>query len=204
MINCDSWHNYDSKSFNGSDDGGDADSFAAKLFPGPGTEFHGQCRAWTNSDDSWDLYMVYHQSLQVLELDAEELAMVQMQAMETASLGGGGSSEEQRLRNRLCTCDHKTTLHLTAVTKVLIKIMPTRLCTFSITWPGNNTIIVFPSIFQYGTMYMRNNIGFKPTVRNHRIPFRKQEGSQVPTLNSNSWTTFDDCDPYKDGNKVEV
>jgi len=46
VINCDSWHNYDSKSFNGSDDGGDADGFAAKLFPGPGTEFHG-CRAWT-------------------------------------------------------------------------------------------------------------------------------------------------------------
>ncbi|HRZ97433.1 MAG TPA: right-handed parallel beta-helix repeat-containing protein, partial [Paludibacter sp.] len=50
VINCDAWYNYDSKSFSGSDDGGDADGFAAKLFPGRGTEFHG-CRAWNNSDD---------------------------------------------------------------------------------------------------------------------------------------------------------
>ncbi|MBQ2523029.1 MAG: right-handed parallel beta-helix repeat-containing protein, partial [Prevotella sp.] len=59
VINCDSYNNYDGRSYNGSDDGGDADGFACKLFPGPGTEFHG-CRAWNNSDDNWDLYMVYH------------------------------------------------------------------------------------------------------------------------------------------------
>ena len=59
VINCDSYENADLKSYSGSDDGGDADGFAVKLFPGPGTEFHG-CRAWTNSDDNWDLYMTYH------------------------------------------------------------------------------------------------------------------------------------------------
>ena len=59
VINCDSYENADTKSYSGSDDGGDADGFAVKLFPGPGTEFHG-CRAWTNSDDNWDLYMTYH------------------------------------------------------------------------------------------------------------------------------------------------
>ena len=35
VINCDSWYNYDKVSFNGTDDGGDADGFACKLFPGP-------------------------------------------------------------------------------------------------------------------------------------------------------------------------
>ncbi|MDE5786478.1 MAG: right-handed parallel beta-helix repeat-containing protein, partial [Duncaniella sp.] len=59
VINCDSYNNYDAVTFTGTDDGGDADGFACKLFPGPGTEFHG-CRAWNNSDDNWDLYMVYH------------------------------------------------------------------------------------------------------------------------------------------------
>ena len=59
VINCDSYENADARTYNGADDYGDADGFACKLFPGPGTEFRG-CRAWTNSDDNWDLYMVYH------------------------------------------------------------------------------------------------------------------------------------------------
>lgn len=60
VINCDSYNNADIKTYDGnSDNGGDADGFACKLFPGPGNEFHG-CRAWNNSDDNWDLYMVYH------------------------------------------------------------------------------------------------------------------------------------------------
>ncbi|MDE6369871.1 MAG: right-handed parallel beta-helix repeat-containing protein, partial [Duncaniella sp.] len=60
VINCDSYNNYDAWQYGGkADDGGDADGFACKLFPGPGTEFYG-CRAWNNSDDNWDLYMVYH------------------------------------------------------------------------------------------------------------------------------------------------
>lgn len=37
------------------ENGGNADGFAIKLYPGPGNEFHG-CRAWHNSDDGWDLY----------------------------------------------------------------------------------------------------------------------------------------------------
>ena len=59
MINCDSYNNADLRTYNALDNGGDADGFACKLYPGPGTEFHG-CRAWNNSDDNWDLYMVYH------------------------------------------------------------------------------------------------------------------------------------------------
>lgn len=50
VINCDSYLNYDSDS-----NGGDADGFAAKLHCGQGIVFSG-CRAWENSDDSWDLF----------------------------------------------------------------------------------------------------------------------------------------------------
>ncbi|MBN1302465.1 MAG: right-handed parallel beta-helix repeat-containing protein [Melioribacteraceae bacterium] len=50
IINCDSYLNFDS-----GNKGENADGFAAKLEIGPGNEFHG-CRAWSNSDDGWDLY----------------------------------------------------------------------------------------------------------------------------------------------------
>ena len=50
IVNCDAYDNYDKWT-----NGGNADGFAIKLFPGPGNEFHG-CRAWHNSDDGWDLY----------------------------------------------------------------------------------------------------------------------------------------------------
>lgn len=39
VINCDSYNNYDAVSFSGKDDGGDADGFACKLFPGPAQNF---------------------------------------------------------------------------------------------------------------------------------------------------------------------
>ena len=50
FVNCDAYDNHDPWT-----NGGNADGFAIKLYPGPGNEFHG-CRAWHNSDDGWDLY----------------------------------------------------------------------------------------------------------------------------------------------------
>lgn len=50
IVNCDAYDNHDPWA-----NGGNADGFAIKLYPGPGNEFHG-CRAWHNSDDGWDLY----------------------------------------------------------------------------------------------------------------------------------------------------
>jgi hypothetical protein len=46
--NCDSYSNADAS-------GENADGFAAKLRIGPGNSFSG-CRAWSNSDDGWDLF----------------------------------------------------------------------------------------------------------------------------------------------------
>lgn len=50
IVNCDAYDNHDPWT-----NGGNADGFAIKMYPGPGNEFHG-CRAWHNSDDGWDLY----------------------------------------------------------------------------------------------------------------------------------------------------
>ena len=50
IVNCGAYDNHDPWT-----NGGNADGFAIKLYPGPGNEFHG-CRAWHNSDDGWDLY----------------------------------------------------------------------------------------------------------------------------------------------------
>jgi hypothetical protein len=51
VLNCDSYLNYDPDT-----NGENADGFTAKWNLGPGNVFRG-CRAWSNSDDGWDLWM---------------------------------------------------------------------------------------------------------------------------------------------------
>jgi hypothetical protein len=205
VLNCDAWYNYDSKSFSGSDDGGDADGFAAKLFPGPGTEFHG-CRAWNNSDDDWDLYMVYH-PIVINNCWAWKAGFSPSNSGigngNGFKLGGGGTSGGAAFAQsvgahvvRNCVafdCLHKGFDQNNAYEAMYI---------FNNVSFGNEYNYRFPTVFQYGTMYMRNNIGFKPTTLNHEFLSVDKEGAQVPNTVFNSWTTFDGCDPYKDGNKV--
>lgn len=205
VINCDSWYNYDSKSFSGSDDGGDADGFAAKLFPGPGTEFRG-CRAWNNSDDNWDLYMVYH-PIVIDNCWSWKAGYTPGNSGigngNGFKLGGGGTSGGAAFAQsvgahvvRNCVafdCLHKGFDQNNAYEAMYI---------FNNVSFGNEYNYRFPTVFQYGTMYMRNNIGFKPTTLNHEFLSVDKEGAQVPNTAFNSWTTFDGCDPYKDGNKV--
>jgi hypothetical protein len=50
VLNCDAYRNYDAPV------GENADGFSAKWQIGPGNVFRG-CRAYTNSDDGWDLWM---------------------------------------------------------------------------------------------------------------------------------------------------
>ncbi len=54
IINCDSYHNYDTATH-----GGNADGFSCKMHPGYGNVFTG-CRSWFNSDDGWDLFETDH------------------------------------------------------------------------------------------------------------------------------------------------
>lgn len=205
VINCDSWYNYDSKSFSGSDDGGDADGFACKLFPGPGTEFHG-CRAWNNSDDNWDLYMVYHP----IVIDhcwswnaGKTSANVGIGNGNGFKLGGGGTSGGAAFAQsvgahvvRNCVafdCLHKGFDQNNAYEAMYL---------FNNVSFGNEYNYRFPTILMYGSMYLRNNIGFKASTLNHEFLSADKEGAQLPNTTFNSWTTFDGCDPYKDGNKV--
>lgn len=207
VINCDSYYNYDAKTFSGNDDGGDADGFACKLFPGPGTEFYG-CRAWNNSDDNWDLYMVYHPV--VIDNCYAWNAAVDENGAKTPGngngfkLGGGGSSGGAAF-------DQSTGAHVV-----------TNCVAFSNTKKGfdqnnayegmylfncvawdNDYNFRFPTIFKYGGMHIRNCVGFKPRTLNHEFLSEGKEGYQLPNTEYCSWTTIDGCDRVKDGNKIE-
>ncbi|MDE6484853.1 MAG: right-handed parallel beta-helix repeat-containing protein [Duncaniella sp.] len=206
VINCDSYNNYDAVTFTGTDDGGDADGFACKLFPGPGTEFHG-CRAWNNSDDNWDLYMVYHPV--VIDNCYAWNAALDADGNLTPGngngfkLGGGGSSGGAAF-------DQSTGAH---VVRNCVSFSNTKkgfdqnnayegMYLFNnVAW-DNDYNYRFPTVFKYGGMHIRNCAGFKPRTLNHEFLSENKEGSQGPDTEYNSWTTIDGCDPYKDGNKV--
>jgi hypothetical protein len=206
VINCDSYHNYDKVAYDGSaDDGGDADGFSCKLFPGPGTEYHG-CRSWENSDDNWDMYMVYHPV--IIENCWSWRAGYDKNGNELGNgngfkLGGGGTSGGAAFAQSVgahlvhnCVafdCLHKGFDQNNAYEAMYI---------FNNLSFHNEYNFRFPTILEYGTMYMRNNIGFKPVVLNHEFLSANVTGSQIPNTTFNSWTTIDGCDPYKDGNKV--
>lgn len=212
VINCDSYNNNDSRSYNGSDDGGDADGFACKLFPGPGTEFHG-CRAWTNSDDNWDLYMVYHPV--IIDNCWAYHAGYFPDGSEGKNgngfkLGGGGTSGgaafDQSVGAHVVTnCVSFNNLHKGFDQNNAYEGMYIINCT---AW-GNEYNYRFPTIFEYGGMTIRNCVGWGASaqkngvnVGNHEFLSADKEGSVLPDTEYNSWTTIDGCDPYKEGNKV--
>lgn len=210
VINCDSYYNYDAKAYGGgSDDGGDADGFACKLFPGPGTEFIG-CRAWNNSDDNWDLYMVYHP----VKIDncwawkaGYDKDGIERKNGNGFKLGGGGTSGgaafAQSVGTHLVTnCISFDNLHKGFDQNNAYEGM---YLFNNVAW-GNEYNYRFPTEFKYGTMYMRNNIGWGATasknVGNHEFLSEGKEGYKLPDTDFNSWTTIDGCDPIKEGNKV--
>ena len=213
VINCDSYENYDSRSYNGSDDGGDADGFACKLFPGPGTEFHG-CRAWTNSDDNWDLYMVYHPV--VIDHCWAYRAGYTKDGKEGKNgngfkLGGGGSAGgaafDQSVGAHVVTnCVAFENLHKGFDQNNAYEGMYIFNC---VAW-GNEYNYRFPTIFKYGFMDIHNCVGWGATaeksgvhVGNHEFLSPDKEGYQDPTAGTtyNSWTTIDGCNPIKEGYK---
>lgn len=213
VINCDSYENYDSRSYNGSDDGGDADGFACKLFPGPGTEFHG-CRAWTNSDDNWDLYMVYHPV--VIDHCWAWHAGYTPSGQEGKNgngfkLGGGGSAGgaafDQSVGAHVVTnCVAFENLHKGFDQNNAYEGMYVFNC---VAW-GNEYNYRFPTEFKYGMMDIHNCIGWGATaqksgvaVGNHEFLSPDKEGYQDPGPGTtyNSWTTIDGCNPIKEGYK---
>ena len=212
IINCDSYENADTEAYGGkSDDGGDADGFACKLFPGPGTEFHG-CRAWSNSDDNWDLYMVYHPV--VIDHCWSWHAGYFKDGSEGKNgngfkLGGGGTSGgaafDQSVGAHVVTnCLSFENLHKGFDQNNAYEGMYVVNC---VAW-GNEYNYRFPTIFKYGGMVIRNCIGWGATamssgvaVGNHEFLSPGKEGYQDPDTDYNSWTTIDGCSPIKEGYK---
>lgn len=211
VINCDAYENADLTAFSGSDDGGDADGFACKLFPGPGTEFHG-CRAWTNSDDNWDLYMVYHPV--VIDHCWAYHAGYTKDGKEGKNgngfkLGGGGSAGgaafEQSVGAHVVTnCVAFDNLHKGFDQNNAYEGMYILNC---VAW-GNEYNYRFPTLFKYGGMVIRNCIGWGAlaqkngvAVGNHEFLSPDKEGYQDPDTEFNSWTTIDGCNPIKEGYK---
>lgn len=215
VINCDSYENYDSKSYNSTDDGGDADGFAVKLFPGPGTEFHG-CRAWTNSDDNWDLYMTYHPVV-IDHCWAWHAGYLKDGSFDKDrngngfKLGGGGSAGGADFDHSIgahvvtnCVAfenGHKGFDQNNAYEGMYI---------FNCVAWGNEYNYRFPTEFKYGTMDIHNCIGWGATaeksghkVGNHEFLSPDTEGYQDPTAGTtyNSWIDIDGCSPIKESYK---
>lgn len=211
VINCDSYENADLRSYSGSDDGGDADGFACKLFPGPGTEFYG-CRAWTNSDDNWDLYMVYHPV--VIDHCWAYHAGYTKDGQEGKNgngfkLGGGGSAGgaafDQSVGAHVVTnCVAFDNLHKGFDQNNAYEGMYVINCT---AW-GNEYNYRFPTEFKYGPMTIRNSIGWGATaqkngvnVGNHEFLSEDKDGYIAPDTKFCSWLEIDGCNPIKEGMK---
>lgn len=206
VINCDAYNNADARTYNGTDDYGDADGFACKLFPGPGNEFH-YCRAWDNSDDNWDLYMVYFPV--VINGCWAYHAGYKPGTNEAVGngngfkLGGGGSSggaafSQSTGAHVVTNCVSFGNLKKGFDQNNAYEGIYVLNCT---AW-DNDYNYRFPTVFNYGGMYIRNCVGFNPRTLNHEFLSADKAGSQVPDTKFNSWTDLDGCDPYKEGNKV--
>lgn len=197
VINCDSYENADARTYNGSDDYGDADGFACKLFPGPGTEFHG-CRAWTNSDDNWDLYMVYHPV--VIDSCWAYNAGRTKDGKDVGNgngfkLGGGGTSggaafAQSTGAHVVTNCVAFGNLKKGYDQNNAYEGMYILNC---VGW-GNAYNYRFSTEFKYGLMDIHNCIGWGAEMNNHEFL------SSGPEHNTkyNSWTDIDGCEPIKD------
>ena len=215
VINCDSYENADTKSFNGSDNGGDADGFAVKLFPGPGTVFYG-CRAWNNSDDNWDLYMTYHPVVidHCWAYHAGYYTNEQGKEVEGVNgngfkLGGGGSAggaafDQSTGAHVVTNCVSFKNLHKGFDQNNAYEGMYVINCT---AW-GNEFNYRFPTEFKYGPMTILNSIGWGATaekngvaVGNHEFLSPDKPGYMDPDTKFCSWLEFDGCSPIKEGYK---
>ena len=214
VINCDSYENYDAVAYGGKpDDGGDADGFAVKLFPGPGTKFYG-CRAWSNSDDNWDLYMTYHPVV-IDHCWAWHAGYLKDGSFDTKrngngfKLGGGGSAGgaafPQSVGAHVVTnCVAFENGHKGFDQNNAYEGMYVINCT---AW-GNEYNYRFPTVFMYGPMTIRNCIGWGATaqksgvaVGNHEFLSEDKEGYIAPDTEYCSWLEIDGCNPIKEGMK---
>ena len=199
VINCDSYENADARTYNGSDDYGDADGFAVKLFPGPGTEFHG-CRAWTNSDDNWDLYMTYHPV--VIDscwaynagrtTDGRDVGNGNGFKLGGGATSGGAAFEHSVGAHVVTNCVAFDNLKKGFDQNNAYEGMYILNC---VGW-GNAYNYRFSTEFKYGLMDIHNCVGWGAKENNHEF----LSSGPVHNTDYNSWTTIDGCEPIKDKN----
>ncbi|MBR5464624.1 MAG: right-handed parallel beta-helix repeat-containing protein [Alistipes sp.] len=206
VINCDSYNNADLRTWiaGEADDAGDADGFACKLYPGPGNEFYG-CRAWNNSDDNWDLYMVYHPVLIDHCWAARAGYTPDGQPIgkngNGFKMGGGGSSGGAMfprstgahvIKNCIAFENRDKGFDQNYASEGMYLINNTA-------W-GNRYNYRFEAPLAHGHYYLRNCVGFNASVCNHE--FRPTDvNNQAVALDEshNSWTLLDGCNPYREG-----
>jgi len=65
ILNCDSYANFDYESggIAAPDFGGNADGFADKQYTNTGTNTYKGCRSWANSNDEWDSFEKFGNSV---------------------------------------------------------------------------------------------------------------------------------------------
>lgn len=187
VLNCDSYNNCDVWS-----NGGDADGFAVKLFPGPGNEFHG-CRSWYNSDDGWDFYYTVY-----------PIVVDNCWTLNNGYNKGNGNGFKMGGSN-----DKKTSFGAHIFTKCIsadnlnkgfdqnnhnegtymLNCVSVR---NGVNYGFNNAIP------EYGNWVLRNCIGFGGTERNHQFNYKDSPSVSRADIQYCSWTTLDNCSPYSD------
>lgn len=210
VINCDSYNNADLRTWQEgtADNGGDADGFACKLYPGPGNEFYG-CRAWNNSDDNWDLYMVYHTV--VIDRCWAALAGYTSEGRPIGNgngfkLGGGGSSGGAMFprstgKHLITNCiafenrDKGFDQNYGSEGVILLN---------NIAW-DNRYNYRFEAPLVVGHHIVHHCIGFRASERNHEFLPTNERGEAVALDEvCNSWTALDECNPYREGEPNEA
>ncbi len=189
VINCDSYNNADLRKYNEqADNGGDADGFACKLYPGPGNEYYG-CRAWNNSDDNWDLYMVYHPV--IIDRCWAYKAGYTADGKPIGNgngfkLGGGGSSGGAAFPRS--TGNHIVSNCISFDNLVLgfdqNGASEGMTLINNIAW-GNACNYLFSHPLVKGHIHMQNCIGFKPKEKNYHI--LPENFIDPMDANGNSW-----------------
>lgn len=208
VINCDSYNNIDLRSYNGPDDGEDADGFACKLYPGPGNSFYG-CRAWNNSDDNWDLYMVYHPVLIDHCWTARAGYTPDGKPIGNGNgfkLGGGGSSGGARFPRSTGAHVVKNCIAFENRDKGFDQNFGSEgiYLLNNSAW-GNRCNYGFDAPLRYGYYYIRNCVGFNATECNHIFyPYDVMGETISHDMAYNSWTLLDGCHPYREGEPNEA
>lgn len=210
VINCDSYNNADLRTWQKgkADNGGDADGFACKLYPGPGNEFYG-CRAWNNSDDNWDLYMVYHPVVINRCWAARAGYSPEGRPIGNGNgfkLGGGGSSGGAMFPRSTGVHVVKNCIAFENRDKGFDQNYGSEgIYLLNNTAWGNRYNYRFEAPLTVGHHTVLHCIGFRASERNHEFLPTNIRGEAVP-LNEvcNSWTQLDGCNPYREGEPNEL